>query len=240
MAFSPDSLRLAVGQSDKVVYVYRIGASWWVDSSGYGKLRKGQIFLHRATLPCFSFRSEKKVIVNKMMQTDCVSALDWPFEDKLLIGLCDGKVRIGRIKSNKCSSLYKTDQTVTAMSTKWVWSRKSEHLIHFTHFMIAGSAFSSKKTAFVSGHLDGSIILFNFASKSQVRTVYEVPPLVYVCNSRLLQMWAKTVSAKTVHPFGHSVLRRVHRPRPTCCRIGSTVGFQLSNWVANVCGFPAR
>ncbi|CAJ0935257.1 unnamed protein product, partial [Mesorhabditis belari] len=132
MCFSPDSTRLAIGQSDNVVYVYKLGTTW----------------------------SEKKVIVNKLLQTSCVSALSWPFEDKLLIGLTDGKVRIGLIKNNKCSSLYKTDQAVVSLST------------------------NPKKTAFISGHFDGSIILFIFASKSQSKIcTHQVTPYSLVFTS---------------------------------------------------------
>ena len=30
LAFSPDSTRIAVGQSDNIAFVYTIGESWWV------------------------------------------------------------------------------------------------------------------------------------------------------------------------------------------------------------------
>ncbi|CAJ0583461.1 unnamed protein product, partial [Mesorhabditis spiculigera] len=137
VCFSPDSTQLAVGQSDHVVYVYKLGASW----------------------------AEKKVIVNKLLQTASISALSWPFEDKLLIGLTDGKVRIGLIKSNKCSSLYKTEQPVVSLAT------------------------NPRKTAFVSGHFDGSIILFIFASKSQSKIcTHQVTPysLVFTAHGLLV------------------------------------------------------
>ncbi|GMR33862.1 hypothetical protein PMAYCL1PPCAC_04057, partial [Pristionchus mayeri] len=115
LAFSPDSSSLAVGQSDNVVFVYKIGADW----------------------------NEKKVITNKLVQTAAVTALAWPFDDKILIGLIDGKMRVGLLKQNKCASLYKTEMGVIAI------------------------AVSSKRASFVSSHIDGSIILYNFASKAQ-------------------------------------------------------------------------
>ncbi|KAF8385524.1 hypothetical protein PRIPAC_74666, partial [Pristionchus pacificus] len=115
LAFSPDSASLAVGQSDNVVFVYKIGADW----------------------------NEKKVITNKLVQTGAVTALAWPFDDKVLIGLIDGKMRVGLLKQNKCASLYKTEMGVIGLAT------------------------SSKRTSFVSSHMDGSIILYNFASKTQ-------------------------------------------------------------------------
>ncbi|CAI5455003.1 unnamed protein product [Caenorhabditis angaria] len=115
MTFSPDSSRVAVGQSDNVVFIYKVGTTW----------------------------NEKKVIVNKFVQPSAVSCLNWPFDDKILIGQLDGKVRIGLMKNNKCSSLYKTDQAVVSMHAH------------------------PKKTCFVSAHSDGSIIMYSFSSRTQ-------------------------------------------------------------------------
>uniref|UniRef100_A0A1I7X9H1 ANAPC4_WD40 domain-containing protein n=1 Tax=Heterorhabditis bacteriophora TaxID=37862 RepID=A0A1I7X9H1_HETBA len=83
-----------------------------------------------------------KPVDSKAVTLSSITALDWPFEDKLLIGLMDGKVRVGLVKTNKCTSLYKTEQPVVSMN--------------------------SKRTSFVSGHQDGSIILYTFSSKSQL------------------------------------------------------------------------
>jgi len=33
MAFSPDSTKIAIGQSDNIVFVYKIGEDWYVDDS---------------------------------------------------------------------------------------------------------------------------------------------------------------------------------------------------------------
>ncbi|EYB98280.1 hypothetical protein Y032_0132g1691 [Ancylostoma ceylanicum] len=117
ICFSPDSSRLALGQSDNVVYVYKTGETW----------------------------NEKKVIVNKLPQTAAVNVVQWPFDDKLLIGLADGKLRVGVLSSNKCTSLYKTDEAVVSVSV------------------------NPRRTAFVSGHQDGSIIHFTFSSKNQIK-----------------------------------------------------------------------
>ncbi|VDM52609.1 unnamed protein product [Angiostrongylus costaricensis] len=84
ICFSPDSSKLAVAQTDNVVYVLKIGETW----------------------------NEKKVIVNKLPQTAAATVVEWPFDDKLLVGLADGKLRVGLLSSNKCSSLYKTDEQV--------------------------------------------------------------------------------------------------------------------------------
>ncbi|KAI1724366.1 intraflagellar transport protein osm-1 [Ditylenchus destructor] len=114
--FSPDSTKLAVGQTDSIVFVYRLGHSW----------------------------DEKKVICNKFAQKDAaVTALIWPEENRLIIGLVDGKVRNGSSNSNKCSTIYKTDSMVVALA---------QH---------------PNKQSFSSGHVDGSIIVYSFKSRTQ-------------------------------------------------------------------------
>ena len=66
MAFSPDSTRLAVAQSDCVVFVYKLGLEW----------------------------GEKKSICNKLIQTCEITALTWPLAqaNTLVFGTSDGKV----------------------------------------------------------------------------------------------------------------------------------------------------
>ncbi|KAK0403869.1 hypothetical protein QR680_017169 [Steinernema hermaphroditum] len=88
VVFSPDSMKLAVGQSDSIVFVYRLGDSW----------------------------EEKKVICNKFGQSAAVGVAAWPLENALLVGLVDGKVRLASCASNKCSTLYKTDSMVVSLS----------------------------------------------------------------------------------------------------------------------------
>uniref|UniRef100_A0A8R1I6R6 Intraflagellar transport protein 172 homolog n=1 Tax=Caenorhabditis japonica TaxID=281687 RepID=A0A8R1I6R6_CAEJA len=98
-------------------------------------------------------RNEKKVIVNKFVQPSAVTCLRWPFDDKILVGQLDGKVRVGLIKTNKCSSLYKTDEAVVSIQTH------------------------PKNVSFVSAHQDGSIILYNFSSRTQSKIcTLQVPP----------------------------------------------------------------
>lgn len=66
LAFSPDSTKLAVAQSDCVVYVYKLGLEW----------------------------GEKKSICNKFIQTCEITCLTWPREqhNAIVFGLSDGKV----------------------------------------------------------------------------------------------------------------------------------------------------
>ncbi|KAI6244210.1 ANAPC4-WD40 domain-containing protein [Aphelenchoides fujianensis] len=119
IVFSPDSSKLAVAQTDCIVFVYRLGDSW----------------------------DERKVICNKFNQSSAASALSWPEESRLIVGLVDGRVRIANIGTNKCSTIYKTDLLTTAIATH------------------------PNRKSFVSGHVDGSIILYSFESRVQTKIV---------------------------------------------------------------------
>ncbi|NWW87428.1 IF172 protein, partial [Rhynochetos jubatus] len=88
MAFSPDSTRLAIGQTDNIIYVYRIGEEW----------------------------GDKKVICNKFIQTSAVTCLAWPAENAIVFGLAEGKVRVANTKSNRSATLYGTDSYVVSLS----------------------------------------------------------------------------------------------------------------------------
>lgn len=88
IAFSPDSTRLAVGQSDNIVFVYRLGESW----------------------------GEKKVICNKFPQSAAVTALIWLSTGAIIAGLADGKVRALHTKTNKSQSLYGADNLVVSLA----------------------------------------------------------------------------------------------------------------------------
>ena len=56
LEFSPDSTRLAVGQTDNIVFVYKVGEDW----------------------------GEKKVICNKFVQTSAVTCLCWPLQGPII------------------------------------------------------------------------------------------------------------------------------------------------------------
>ena len=65
LAFSPDSTKLAVGQTDNIIFVYRIGEQW----------------------------GEKKVICNKFIQQSAITCLVWPHEQShFVFGTAEGKV----------------------------------------------------------------------------------------------------------------------------------------------------
>ncbi len=88
LEFSPDSSKLAVGQTDNIVFVYKLGEEW----------------------------GEKKTICNKFIQTSAVTSLCWPASASgPVVGLADGKVRLAALKGNKASTLYNTDSYVVAL-----------------------------------------------------------------------------------------------------------------------------
>ncbi|CAC5423828.1 IFT172 [Mytilus coruscus] len=89
LAFSPDSTKIAVGQTDNIIYVYKIGDDW----------------------------GEKKVICNKFVQQSAVTCLMWPPEQPIVFGLADGKVRSANIKTNKSSTIYGTDSYVVSLAS---------------------------------------------------------------------------------------------------------------------------
>lgn len=66
MAFSPQSDKLAIAQSDNMVFVYKIGLEW----------------------------GEKKSICNKFQHSSSISCLVWPIKrpNELAYGLAEGKV----------------------------------------------------------------------------------------------------------------------------------------------------
>ncbi|XP_063414390.1 intraflagellar transport protein 172 homolog isoform X2 [Mytilus trossulus] len=88
LAFSPDSTKIAVGQTDNIIYVYKIGDDW----------------------------GEKKVICNKFVQQSAVTCMMWPHEQPIVFGLADGKVRSANIKTNKSSTIYGTDSYVVSLA----------------------------------------------------------------------------------------------------------------------------
>ena len=75
MHFSPDSTKLAVAQSDQIVFIYNLGTNW----------------------------GEKKSICNKFHQTSPVTCLTWPqtHPNEVVFGLAEGKVKIGQLRTNK-------------------------------------------------------------------------------------------------------------------------------------------
>ncbi|XP_030627149.1 intraflagellar transport protein 172 homolog [Chanos chanos] len=89
MAFSPDSTKISIAQTDNIIYVYRIGEDW----------------------------GEKKVICNKFVLTSAATCLVWPAEHVILFGLAEGKVRLANTKTNRSSTVYGTESYVVSLTT---------------------------------------------------------------------------------------------------------------------------
>lgn len=89
--FSPDSTKIAVAQSDNIVYVYLVGTEW----------------------------GQKKTICNKFPASSSVTALSWPRErsKELFFGLAEGKVKMGTLKNNKATVAYSTDSYVVSIAS---------------------------------------------------------------------------------------------------------------------------
>lgn len=89
IAFSSDSTKLAVAQSDNIIYVYKLGENW----------------------------NEKKVICNKFSQPCAVSCLLWLSSGVIVAGLEDGRVRALHCKNNKSQNLYGTESMVISLAS---------------------------------------------------------------------------------------------------------------------------
>ena len=81
LAFSPDSTKLAVAQTDNIVFVYKIGEDF----------------------------GEKKVICNKFIQTSAVTCIAWPTEvtQPVLLLLISRVSKIQHLKMTiECATLF--------------------------------------------------------------------------------------------------------------------------------------
>ncbi|BBM98035.1 intraflagellar transport protein 172 [Marchantia polymorpha subsp. ruderalis] len=80
MVFSPDSTRLAIAQSDEIIYVYKLGLEW----------------------------GDKKTICNKLQQMVSITSILWPcvHQHEIWFGLTDGKVKVGQLRSNRTATAY--------------------------------------------------------------------------------------------------------------------------------------
>eukprot|EP01041_Mallomonas_annulata_P001132 gene1132-2194_t len=91
MVFSQQSDRLAIAQSDNMVFIYKIGTEW----------------------------GDKKSICNKFHHTSPITSIVWPSKrpNEVVYGLAEGKVKVGQLKTHKPANLYQTDNTsyVTAI-----------------------------------------------------------------------------------------------------------------------------
>ncbi|ESO08535.1 hypothetical protein HELRODRAFT_74793 [Helobdella robusta] len=88
IAFSPDATKIAVGQTDDILYVYKIGDDW----------------------------GETKSICNKFIHKGAVTCVAWLPENQLIYGTAEGKVRLANTRSNKSSTLYDAKSYVLSIA----------------------------------------------------------------------------------------------------------------------------
>ena len=89
MVFSPQSDKLAIAQTDNMVFIYKLGNDW----------------------------GDKKSICNKFHHSSPTSCLAWPSKrpNEVVYGLAEGKVKIGQMKTHKPATLYESDSYVVAV-----------------------------------------------------------------------------------------------------------------------------
>uniref|UniRef100_A0AC35U6D2 WD_REPEATS_REGION domain-containing protein n=1 Tax=Rhabditophanes sp. KR3021 TaxID=114890 RepID=A0AC35U6D2_9BILA len=177
IAWSPDNKKLAVATKNRHIYLYD-GNRELKDSfsakpceSKYGKnsflitamafspdstkLAVGQsdkiVFVYKLG----KHWDEKKVITNRFPQKAAVTSLIWPTEHRLVVGVIDGTVRFASCKSDGISTEYRSEHPVISLA---------KHPV---------------KKVFVSGHLDGSIIIYSFETKQKNKIItHTTPPFV--------------------------------------------------------------
>lgn len=82
IAFSPDSTKLAVAQSDNIVYVYKLGQTW----------------------------SDKKVICNKFPQTTSLMAMVWLSVGPIIAGKKSSNLAVQKI--GNCLAIIEMSPTI--------------------------------------------------------------------------------------------------------------------------------
>ncbi|KAI3378372.1 hypothetical protein SNEBB_000136 [Seison nebaliae] len=88
IVFSPDGSKLAVAQTDSVIYVYSIGKDW----------------------------SERRSIMGKFKQPSPVTCVIWPVKDEIIYGLMDGKVKKSHLRKNKSSIMINTNSMILSIT----------------------------------------------------------------------------------------------------------------------------
>lgn len=99
LEFSPDSSKIAIAQSDNIVFMYKIGLEW----------------------------GTKKSICNKYPTSSSVTCMTWPKDrhNDLVFGLAEGKVKVGKLSNNKSAVIYSADSYAVSLAS----SRDGEAII---------------------------------------------------------------------------------------------------------------
>ena len=108
IVFSPDSTKLAIAQSDNIIFVYKLGARW----------------------------GDTKSICNKLEQPSSVMCMIWSRTkgNEIFFGLTDGKIKIGLLGSKNSSSvLYSYEfpalSIATSLDGKFIISGHADNVI---------------------------------------------------------------------------------------------------------------
>ena len=129
LAFSPDATKIAVAQSDNIVFIYKIGTEW----------------------------GDKKSICNKFQQQSPVTAVIWPSKHphEIVFGLGEGKVKIGNTKTHRPATLYSTDSLVVSLAVSpdgtSILSGHADGSIYRFHFGDGGGSPNYSKFATHAG-----------------------------------------------------------------------------------------
>ena len=164
VAWSPNSMRLAVATSDRVIHLFDDPAGERRDKFGT-KPREAEgprtyvvrglafspdstkLLVAQSDNIAFIYKlgerwGDKKSICNKFKCSVAVTAAAWltakPYE--VIFGGADGKVRMGALRTNKSDSLYK----------------------HPGGSSVVSMCYGNGGTAVLSGHLDGSVLRLSF------------------------------------------------------------------------------
>ena len=89
--FNPESTKLAVAQSDNIIFVYKLGSNW----------------------------GDKKSICNKLEQSAKPTCLIWSKTKthEIFFGLADGKVKVGLLGKNNSNTLYSYQSPCVSISS---------------------------------------------------------------------------------------------------------------------------
>nr|XP_014345853.1 PREDICTED: intraflagellar transport protein 172 homolog [Latimeria chalumnae] len=153
MAFSPDSTKIAIGQTDNIIYVYKIGDECCKQQTETGSAdwiycrQQNQSALAAFIwwLPFAATHTSCQRTIVKDIKCDgiaeaqsAVTSLLWPGEHTIVFGLAEGKVRLANTKTNKSSTIYGTDSYVVSLTSN-----------------VSGKGI-------LSGHADGTIVRYFF------------------------------------------------------------------------------
>ncbi|KAK0173296.1 hypothetical protein PV328_006513 [Microctonus aethiopoides] len=162
IAWSPNNLKLAVALADRSIYLFdELGIkkdrfstkpvdskygkkSYMVKAIGFSpdstKIAVGQTDNIVYVYKIGEEWGEKKVICNKFSQSSSVTCMIWLTDGPIIVGLADGKVRVAILKAHKAQTLYTADAMTIALAA------------------------NERKSAFLSSHVDGSIIRYHFTN----------------------------------------------------------------------------